>query len=260
MAISAPSACERVDVRVDAAPADDIAAGRRARSPDRSARAAARRAGSRPGSRRHSSSSSSCVATSAAWTRTSFAPVQSASAPTCAQERQHRVHVADARDVRRADRLRREHAGGEDRQGGVLVPGGRTRPAERLPSLDHERLLSARLQRRSARRKYVTPVEPTRDARLGNADASTRRARRCCGMRSASRPACGWYARDFGEDEELWRRGRPAARLRLRDPPHARQASAGRRADPAGARAIPRSSSRPFSRTPSTWRCRATRR
>ena len=57
-----------------------------------------------------------------------------------AQEREHRVHVADARNVGELDRLGREHAGGEDGQRGVLVAGSLHVAGERMPSFDHERL------------------------------------------------------------------------------------------------------------------------
>ena len=39
----------------------------------------------------------------------------------------------------------------------------------------------------------------------GRRSPATRRARRCAATRSPSRRACARYAREFGEDEELWR-------------------------------------------------------
>src|SRR5581483_10519753 len=56
------------------------------------------------------------------------------------EEREHRVDVADARDVRQLDGLVGEQARGEDRQDAVLVA-RRAKPSlERMPALDHERL------------------------------------------------------------------------------------------------------------------------
>jgi hypothetical protein len=55
-------------------------------------------------------------------------------------ELEHRLDVADARDVRERDRLVREQARGEDRQSPVLVPGGPDPAVERVPSLDDEGL------------------------------------------------------------------------------------------------------------------------
>src|SRR5262245_14875190 len=44
--------------------------------------------------------------------------------PEGGDELEHRLHVADARDVRERHRLGGEEAGGEDRQRPVLVPSG----------------------------------------------------------------------------------------------------------------------------------------
>ena len=68
---------EREEVRVDAAPADDVAARRRQRRPVRSARAAARRAGSTRGSCAQSAGSSSPARTVFAWISSVLFAVQS---------------------------------------------------------------------------------------------------------------------------------------------------------------------------------------
>ena len=52
----------------------------------------------------------------------------------------HRLDVADARDVRELDRLVREQAGGENREGAVLVARGADPAVQRNRTLDHERL------------------------------------------------------------------------------------------------------------------------
>ena len=54
----------------------------------------------------------------------------------------HRLDVADPRDVRQLHRLGCERARRQDREGAVLVPGGADRPAEGPPALDHEGLHS----------------------------------------------------------------------------------------------------------------------
>src|SRR5205085_6119744 len=55
------------------------------------------------------------------------------------EERDHRVDVADARDVGDADLLVREQARSEDGQRTVLVARGADRPGQRGAALDHER-------------------------------------------------------------------------------------------------------------------------
>ena len=56
------------------------------------------------------------------------------------QELDHRLHVADAGHVRQLHRLRGEHRGGQDRQRTVLVSGGTDGATERFPALDDEGL------------------------------------------------------------------------------------------------------------------------
>ena len=55
-----------------------------------------------------------------------------------ADDREHRLDVANPRDVRERHRLVGEQAGGEDRQGAVLVPRGANTAAERVSALDDE--------------------------------------------------------------------------------------------------------------------------
>ena len=77
--------------------------------------------------------------TSAAWTRTSFWPVHSTSAPS-AEISAIIVSTSRIRGTFEHDRLARQEARGEHRQGAVLVPGGAYPAAEGLPALDHEGL------------------------------------------------------------------------------------------------------------------------
>ena len=58
------------------------------------------------------------------------------------EQLQHRLHVADSGHVRELHRLGREHAGGQDRQGAVLVARGADRPVEGATPFDHEGLHS----------------------------------------------------------------------------------------------------------------------
>ena len=136
----------------------------------------------------------------------------------------HRLDVADARDVRQRDGLGGEDGRGEDRQGAVLVPGRADGARERTTAFDDERLHAGRYRTR------LRGGDPRR--RLGDADAL-----------HEERVAASSRARGRGVDALLRadaRRGRGAVglrraapRLRLRDAPDARQAPAGRRADPA---------------------------
>ena len=60
--------------------------------------------------------------------------------PERRDQRDHRLDVPNPRHVREHDRLTRQEARGEHRQGAVLVPGGAHPAAEGLPALDHEGL------------------------------------------------------------------------------------------------------------------------
>ena len=121
----APSSLERVDVRIEPAPADHVAARRRHA---RAAEAREQRAGEQE--RRADPVRERLVEPRATRcppraTRTSFGPSTPRSAPRSREQLEHRVDVADARHVRQRHRLVGEQARGEDRQRAVLVPGRR---------------------------------------------------------------------------------------------------------------------------------------
>ena len=150
-----------------------------------------------------------------------------------ANEGEHRVHVEDSRNVSELHGLAREQRRGEDRQGGVLVPGRLHAPRERVPSLDHERLSQGVLDDGlHGDGSLPIPMSPTREQAWTTLTTYTK-AEPLLRHALAVEASVGWYARHFGEDEERVARRRPPPRLRLRDAPDARQASPGRRADPA---------------------------
>ena len=209
-----------------------------------------------------SSSSTSCVATSAAWTRTSFGPVQSTSAPRCwssspivstSRIRGTFVSTTGSSVSRHAAMIG---------SAPFLFPAARMRPPSgRPPSITKDSAAvppgDGGRHRGGGYPSGHLGTDPR--AGLGNAHALHEErgapAARAGGrgldrvVRAALRRGRGAVARDGA-----------AARLRLRDPPDARQASAGRRADPARGGLSGRGRSRRCCRTPSTWRCRATRR
>jgi hypothetical protein len=55
------------------------------------------------------------------------------------EELQHRFDVEDPRHVPQDDRLARQQARSENREGAVLVPGCADAPGERAATFDHER-------------------------------------------------------------------------------------------------------------------------
>ena len=210
--------------------------------PQRASSGPARRTDARI--RWQSSSSSSCRGVSAAWIRTSPAPSRSTSTPEVLDELEHRLDVKDRRDVRQGDRLFRQEARGDDRERGVLVA-GRAHPArEGLPAVDDERLHEALRDEGSGHGGWkrgggaprnpailANPMEVTRDRAWQTLTAYTKSEsllRHALAVEASVRA----YARRFGEDEELWGCDGAPARLRLRDPSHARRAPAGRSADP----------------------------
>ena len=108
----------------------------------------------------------------------------------------HHLDVADARQVRQPHLLGGEHGRGEDRQGAVLVPGRTDRAGERATTLDDERLHEA---------GAIVPValDVTRDnawTTLTRYTKSESLLRHALAVEASTR----WYARHFGEDEELW--------------------------------------------------------
>ena len=172
-----------------------------------------KRASSGPASRnearmRRQSSSSSSVFVHAAPCRRGprSRRVHSTSAPMSASSSSIVCDVADPRHVRQRHRLGREHAGREDRQGAVLVPGRADRPAERASALDHEGLHApvAERSRHAGRRRYRRrPMELTRDRAwetLTRYTKSESLRRHALAVEASTRS----YARRFGEDEELW--------------------------------------------------------
>ena len=103
------------------------------------------------------------------------------------------------------DGLRGEQARGEDRQGAVLVSGRANASLERPPTLDHEALGGAPDDGGLGHRGSLPrPVETTRErawetlTKYTQSEALRRHA-------LAVEASTAWYARHFGEDEELWR-------------------------------------------------------
>ena len=121
---------EGVQVRVEPAAADHVAAGRRHVGAAAGARAAGRRAGTRRGCARPSrgpprsgSSSSARSATTLSSRHSTFTSRRRSSSSIASTSR-------DARDVPQHDLLARQQRRGERGQSGVLVAGGRDRPRE----------------------------------------------------------------------------------------------------------------------------------
>jgi putative nucleotidyltransferase with HDIG domain len=122
------------------------------------------------------------------------------------EERDHRLDIADPRDVAERHRLVRQQARREDRQRAVLVAGDGDPAVQRPSSLDHERLGDGFGDGglRHARGYPSVAVEPTRERawetlnRYTKSEALLRHA-------LAVEAAVGAYAQRFGEDEELWR-------------------------------------------------------
>ncbi len=178
-----------------------------------------------------SASSTSCPM-SRAWTRTSFAPIQSASAPDRAEQAEHRLDVADPRDVRERHLLVGEQASRENRQRAVLVAGSTHTAGERVAAFDHERFRHGSDDGRGHLANYarwtmsVTREQAWTTLTQLHEERSAAPARTC--RRGLDRLLCGPLRRGRGAVA-----GHSAApRLRLRDPSDARQASAGRGADP----------------------------
>ena len=198
---------EGVQVRVEPAAADHVAAGRRhvglaeagqqrAGQQERGADALgqrgvdlgvrrSRRSGRRPRSRR---ATRRC-------------------APEVHEQLDHRLHVADARDVAQHDLLRGQQRGGERGQRGVLVAGGHERPRQGRPAFDDELLhawirpgagiepaakgIEGHLPRRfGPAAGYPAPRGAVTRRGLGSWSTNGSRATRCASTCSASRPAC----------------------------------------------------------------------
>ena len=105
-----------------------------------------KRASSGPASRNEAlidSASSGSIATSctpAAHSTSSLGPRQVDLHADRDEDLEHRLHVADARDVANDDLVLGEDAGGEDRQRAVLVPGRHHRARQRDAAFDDELL------------------------------------------------------------------------------------------------------------------------
>ena len=131
--------------------------------------------------------------------------------PSAAQQREHRLDVADPRHVAHARPPRSVSTrGGEDRQGAVLVAGGHDRAGQRHAAFDDELLHEPRappirgpVPERWAR---VTAMSAAAFARRrpGPCSASGSSRSRCAATAWRSRLAMRAYARDNGADEELW--------------------------------------------------------
>src|SRR5581483_1670971 len=120
------------------------------------------------------------------------------------EQLEHRVDVADPRDVRQENRVLREQRRGEDRQRAVLVAGRLDRPREPLAPFDHESVhqLGGEDARRHRGRLADMP-DPTREQAW---DTLTRYTTSQALLRHALavEASVRWYARAGGEDEELW--------------------------------------------------------
>ena len=126
--------------------ADRGGGGRSRRRPGGGITARPKRASSGPASRneaRIGSASSRSIATSctsAAHSATSFGPRQLTLDADRREDLEHRLDVADARDVAHDDLVLGEDAGGEDRQRAVLVAGRHHRAGQRDAAFDDELL------------------------------------------------------------------------------------------------------------------------
>src|SRR5215217_6557221 len=153
-----------------------------------------------------SRSSISCVVSSAAWTRTSFSPVHSASAPRCwrsstivsaSRIRGTFVSVTGSSVSRHAARIGSTP---------FLFPAARTRPEiGRPPSVTNDSAATGLTVAVDTEAAILAPtLEPTREqawetlTRYTKSEALLRHA-------LAVEASTASYARRFGEDEELWR-------------------------------------------------------
>src|SRR3954447_4307368 len=151
-------------------------------------------------------SSISCVDSSAACTRTSFSPVHSASAPTCwrssiivsaSRIRGTFISVTGSSVSRHAARIGSTP---------FLFPAARTRPEiGRPPSITNDSATTDLTVAADTEAAILAPtLEPTRDQAW---DTLTRYTKSEALLRHALavEASTAFYARRFGEDEELWR-------------------------------------------------------
>ena len=148
---------EGVQVRVEPAAADHVAAGRRHVGP---AEAREQRAGQQEGradalgQRGVDRGVRDLVA--ADGDHVLVAPL--GAGPEVHEQLDHRLHVADARHVAQHDLLRRQQRGGEGRQRSVLVAGGNEGPREGRPAFDDE-LLHARVRPGAGKKPAAKGIE-----------------------------------------------------------------------------------------------------
>ena len=222
---------ERVDVRVEASSPDHVAAGRRhgrateareqrAGEQERGADLAAEHRVRARSSRRRPSRHG-----------TSFGRVHSADGAEIGEQLDHRLDVADPRDVRQDDGLEARIVAARIGSAPFLLPAARTVPdSGRPPSITNDCM-----------RGGIVPglVEVTRDRAwetLTRYTKSESLLRHALAVEASTR----FYARRLRRGRGAVGLRRSAPRLRLRDPPHARQASAGRRRRSSARRATPR--------------------
>ncbi len=154
---------------------------------------------------RHRSSSSSVVAISAAWTRTSLGPTHSASAPTW---RSSAIIVSTSLILGTFSSVTGWSVSRQAARIGsaaFLFPAARTLPERRAPPSITNDCLSASATTICTAAKYPTqPVEPTREQAWETLTQYTKSEpliRHALGVEACM----GWYAGSFDEDEELWR-------------------------------------------------------
>ena len=192
---------ERVEVRVQPAAADHVAAGRRHQ---RGAEAGQQRPGDqerRRGCARRGRRRRRCVRTSSAWSATVLPSRHSTLTPRSASRSSIASRVADPRDVVQHDLLLRQQARGEQRQGGVLVAGGHDGAGQRHAAFDDE-LLHKGWERSEER----TPVRPGSWARVTTMSFALSRE-------EAWSLFCEWTESAVAAQARAGRRGRDA-RLR----------------------------------------------
>ena len=149
-------------------------------------------------------------------TRTSFGPVQSASAPVPRMS----ASIVSTSRIRgtfpSSTGLPCEQRRGEDRQRGVLVPGRLHASRERAAPLDHERLSQGVLDDGlHGDGSLPIPMNPTRDQAW---ETPTRYTKAEPLLRHASRRGLGRLVRTALRRGRQHARRRPPSRFRLRDP------------------------------------------
>ena len=120
--------------------------------------------------------------------------------PEPLEQREHRLDVADARDVAHDDLLLGEQGGRKRGQRTVLVPGGHDRSGERPAALYDELLHGARVPRDSARFFLVQPTRQEAWELVEEWVASDSLRKHLLGVEAAM----VGYARKWGEDEEMY--------------------------------------------------------